>query len=90
MKVWAKVPENFVRRFASDPDYIRDNSDIEAIERIDYEDRFPCHSPSEALSLVSELVPNEVHAELRLEQKKRERRSKILLIFYIIYYLFLL
>ena len=60
MKVWAKVPENFVRRFASDPDYIRDISDIEAIERIDYEERFPCHSPSEALSLVSELVPNEV------------------------------
>ena len=45
MKVWAKVLENFVRRFASDPDYIRDISDIEAIERIGYEDRFPCQSP---------------------------------------------
>ena len=60
MIVLAKVPENFVRRFESDPDYIRDISDVEAIERIDYEERFPCQSPSEAIMLVSELVPDEV------------------------------
>ena len=60
MKVWAKVQKKFVRRFASDPEYIRDIRDIEAIEMIDYQERFPCHSPSEALSHVCELVPDEI------------------------------
>ena len=47
----------FIKRFGSDPETIRDIRDIEKIEQVDADERFPCQSPNEALMLASQAFP---------------------------------
>jgi len=55
-----ELREHFIRRFKSDPEFLRNNKDIEKIEQIPADDRFPCQSPRDALALTSEFFPDEV------------------------------
>ncbi|MBU26211.1 MAG: acyl-CoA synthetase [Gammaproteobacteria bacterium] len=52
--------KRFIKRFASDPDVIQNSADIAQLELIDTDQRFPCHSPSEALALASDAFPKDV------------------------------
>lgn len=47
------VLAHFIKQFPSDPEYIRTAADIEAIEKIPQEERFPCCSPNEMLTTVA-------------------------------------
>ncbi|MDC3249339.1 hypothetical protein OAU08_03815, partial [Porticoccaceae bacterium] len=55
-----ELRELFIRRFTSDPELLRNNKDIEKIEQIPADERFPCQSPCDALALTSEFFPDEV------------------------------
>lgn len=55
-----ELRELFIRRFTSDPELLRNNKDIEKIEQIPADERFPCQSPRDALALTSEFFPDEV------------------------------
>ena len=55
-----ELREHFIRRFTSDPEFLRSNKDIEKIEQIPADERFPCQSPRDALALTSEFFPDEV------------------------------
>ena len=55
-----ELREHFIRRFTSDPEFLRNNEDIEKIEQIPPDERFPCQSPRDALALTSKFFPNEV------------------------------
>ena len=50
------VQQYFMRRFSSDPDRIRSLADVEKLELISCDERFPCRSPIHALSYVSETI----------------------------------
>ena len=55
-----ELREHYIRRFLGDPEFIRTIEDIEKIEQIPANERFPCQSPSDALALTSQHFPNEV------------------------------
>ncbi|MDG1312258.1 MAG: AMP-binding protein, partial [Porticoccaceae bacterium] len=55
-----ELRERFIRRFTSDPEFLRNCEDIKKIEQIPADDRFPCQSPRDALALTSEFFPDEV------------------------------
>ena len=50
------VQNHFIRRFPSDPDRIRSLADVERLELVSYDERFPCRSPIHALSYVSDTI----------------------------------
>ena len=55
-----ELRKRFIRRFPTDPEFVRNIEDIEKIEQIAADERFPCHSPSEALALTSSFFPDEI------------------------------
>ena len=55
-----ELRERFIRRFASDPEFLRSYEDIQTIETVPADERFPCLSPRDALALTGEFFPNEV------------------------------
>lgn len=50
----------FIRRFPGDPECIRDAGDIARIERIPADERFPCRSTWDAISIVSARCPQAI------------------------------
>lgn len=54
------VQDYFIRRFSSDPDRIHSLTDVEKIERVSHEERFPCRSPIDAIAYVSEKIGDQI------------------------------
>ena len=55
----SSLRRKFIKHFESDPETICNAEDIEKIEQIDPDERFPCHSPNEALVLASKAFPKD-------------------------------
>ena len=54
------VQDYFIRRFSSDPDRIHSLTDVEKVERVSHEERFPCRSPIDAIAYVSEKIGDQI------------------------------